>query len=83
MLSCYLVLVDYVFNEKLVFNGSRTLLDEYLLKISAPKSNYLFAGGASSSFRLANPSVDSGGEESADVNDGRSLVDIGEESKLK
>lgn len=83
MLSCYLVLVDYVFNEKLVFNGSRTLLDEYFLKISSPKSNYLFAGGASSSFRLVNnPNVDSS-DESGDVNDGRSLSDIGEESKLK
>ena len=42
MIYCYLVLVDYVFNEKMVFNASRSMLDEYLRRLSRPKSNYLF-----------------------------------------
>lgn len=41
MLSGYLILLDYIFNEKYIFNGSRLKFDDYFLKFSTPKSTYL------------------------------------------
>lgn len=42
MLNSFLILIDYQFSEKFMFNGARLNFEHYFLKTSASSSSYLF-----------------------------------------